>query len=147
MPFLSYGFRTTFTGSNTNAILKGQDEYFAITRAPLRPGSACFHDSVHCQFHEVFINRDLQLHLTHKMGVLVLSAVNFGLPALPAKSLHINHGKPEDLNVVESFFHSFQPRSIDNGKDQLHDTDPFRVDFGAQGDTAPIPAKHDSSTP
>jgi hypothetical protein len=64
---LSDSFGTAFTGTNANAILKGKDEYFAITRPPLSPGTACLHDGIDRQFHKIFINSDLQLNLAHQM--------------------------------------------------------------------------------
>src|SRR4051812_16999649 len=109
--------RPAFAGADADAVFERQDENFAIADAPFRSGPSRFHDRVHGRFDKILVHRHLQLYLVQEIHSQLMTAINFGMPFLPAETATIDHRQTEYLDLVESLLDGFDFRGLNDGDD------------------------------
>src|SRR5579884_890640 len=112
--------RSAFAGADADAVFQRQNEDFAIADTPFGTGASGLHDGVDSRLDKVFIDGNLQLHLTQQVHRQFVASVHFGMPLLPAKALHVHDSEAENLDLVEGFLDGFQLRRLDDGEDEFH---------------------------
>src|SRR4029077_755860 len=118
--FISYCFGSAFAGADAQTIFQRQDEDLAVADAAFGAGASGLHDGVDRWLDEIFVDGDLQLNLAKKIHRQFMSAIDFGMPLLPAKTLHVNDGQPKNFDSIEGFFDCFKLGRLNDSENHFH---------------------------
>lgn len=113
-------FIPTFSGSNTNAIIHGQDKDLTIPNFTFFTASTSRNDRIDSRLDEFLVDCDLQLHLSQQVDAEPMPSIQPCLAPLAAKPLAVHDGQTKHFNLGQSLFDGFQLTWLDDGDDQFH---------------------------
>ena len=93
-----YRFWAAFAGANSDAIVHGEDENFAVTNLAFFTCLGSSDDRVHGRFDEVVVDGNLQLDFAEQIDGNLVAAIRTDLAFLPTESLAIENGQAEHFD-------------------------------------------------
>src|SRR5262249_14880290 len=104
-----------------------EDEDLAVADLALGAGSTGLDDRVDGRLDEIFVHRDLKLHLPEQIHRELVTAVDLGKALLAPKALNVGDRQAEDLHLGKRFLDGLQLRGLNDRNDQLHKREPALV--------------------
>src|ERR1700674_1305442 len=106
-----------FAGADAHSIFDRVDEYFSVADLAgfggRRDGANYFLNLVRC-------DRDLDLELRQEVHDIFGTAIDLGMPLLPAEALDLGNSQSVDADAGEGVTHLLQLERLDDGHDYLH---------------------------
>src|SRR5690242_14302078 len=106
-----------FSGSDPDRFLDVGDEDFAVADAPGLGGAT---DRVDRLLDQIIPDHDLDFHLGQEVDDVFCTAVEFGMPLLPAKALGFGDRDALQSDFLKRFLHLVELERLDDGFNLLH---------------------------
>src|SRR5450432_804117 len=98
-PGASNRFRAPFARPDADAIFEWQHEDLAVADLACRAAAPALDNGVDRRLDEMIVHRDLQLHFAKQIHSDFVTAIDFGLALLAAKTLHVHDREPHDFDL------------------------------------------------
>ena len=95
----------TFLGPNSNHVIHGENEDFAISKFA---GACRFNDRVYHKLFKVVGDKHFNFNFGHEFNLVLGAAVRFGVSALPAIALNFADSHAVHVNLLQLAAHRVQ---------------------------------------
>ncbi len=113
-------FRPMLAGADADAVFHRQNKNLAVANLARFARAASLDHGVDGRFDEIVVHGDLQLDLPEQIDADFAAPVDFGLPLLPAKTLHVHDGQPNHLHFGQGRFDVLELAWLDDSNDEFH---------------------------